>query len=179
MYQGCLRKLILGSRSWLDTLWLSIRLNLICSKTLSVIGFVMLMLGCFVLLKAYVVRNTYLGFSILSWPYSLLMMTAFSLEDWVWCFHWGMVFWWRCGYFFWSSLLFDEWSNWMTLTTCKRQQTTSFILIISWAHAFSVIHLRQKCQIDHACNKKIMLADKEDGWMPLVWAYLAKEDHFG
>ena len=37
--------------------------------------------GVFVLLKAYVVRNIYLNFSILTWPPSILMMTAFSLED--------------------------------------------------------------------------------------------------
>ena len=75
--------------------------------------------------------------------------------------------------------LVDEWSNGMTLTTCKRQQTTSFLSIISWAHGPSVIHMRQKCQIDHSYNKKIMLANKADGWMPLVWAYLAKEVHVG
>jgi hypothetical protein len=39
--------------------------------------------------------------------------------------------------------------------------------------------MRQKCQIGHAYDKKIMLVDKTDGWMPLVWAYLAKEDHVG
>jgi hypothetical protein len=105
MCQGCLRKLILGSRSWFGKLWVSIRLNLICLTTLSVMGFVMWMLGCFVLLKAYVVRNTYLSFSMLTWPSSLLMMTAYSLEDWVWCFHWGMIFWWRCGNILWGELL--------------------------------------------------------------------------
>ena len=36
---------------------------------------------CFVLLKAYVARNTYLDFSILTRSPSLLMMTAYSLED--------------------------------------------------------------------------------------------------
>ena len=67
----------------------------------------------------------------------------------------------------------------MTLTTYKRQQKTSFLSIIFWVYAPSVINMRQKCQIDHACDKKIMLADKVDGWMPLVWAYLAKEDLVG
>ena len=105
---GCLRKLILGSRSWFSTFWMSIKLNLICRKTLSVKSFVMWMLGCFVLLKAYVVRNTYLSFSMLTWPPSLLMLTAYSLEDWVSCFHWGMVFWWKCGNIFWSGLLWMD-----------------------------------------------------------------------
>ncbi len=75
--------------------------------------------------------------------------------------------------------LVDKWSNGMTLTACKRQQITSFLLIISWAHAPRVIHMRQKCQIGHVCDKKIMLVDKTDRWMPLVWAYLAEEDHVG
>ena len=66
----------------------------------------------------------------------------------------------------WSPV--DGWSNGVTLTTCKRQQTTYFHSIISWAHSPSVIHMRQKCQIGHACDKKIMLADKVDRWMPLV-----------
>ena len=35
----------------------------------------------FVLLKEFVVRNTYLGFSILTWLPSLLMTTVYSLED--------------------------------------------------------------------------------------------------
>ncbi len=72
-----------------------------------------------------------------------------------------------CQHFLEWSLI-DGWSNGMTLTTCKRQQTISFLSIISWAHAPIFIHMRQKCQINRTCDKKIIFADEANWWMPLV-----------
>jgi hypothetical protein len=152
MCQGCLRRLILGSGSWFSMLRMSRRLSLICRKTLSVMGFIMWILG-------YVWKNIFV-LSCLRHMWLEARTFAFQCSPDLLLFWWWQLIPWRIGF----RASIGEWYFDENVATFFGVDSCGWM--VQWSDFDNL----------QETTKKLFFW-LSVGRMPLVWAYLAKEDH--